>query len=120
MPASNIKSVELKGDNVIVIGELDRVNYDPTLLHVWLVQPGAPPIGAGLAIDCLGGPHCKFDKNDFTLTAAPSDFVGKFVVGPVTASAIAVLTPKPSSGVAPEFLQWQSILTVSEPSASQA
>ena len=88
--------------------------YEVELLHVWLAQPGATPPGAGLAIDCLGGPHCRFTGNDFTLTAASSDFVGTFVEGPVTASAIAVLTPKvPNTGnLVPQVLQWSQIITV--------
>jgi hypothetical protein len=113
--ASNITSVKLAGDDVIITGQVaDVARYEVELLHVWLAQPGATPPGAGLAIDCLGGPHCSFAGDEFTLTAASKDFVGTFVEGPVTASAIAVLTPRlpQSDGLATQVLQWSQIITV--------
>jgi hypothetical protein len=75
MPASNIKSVTVDGENVIIEGELDQDDYYVGLLHVWLAQPkqaaesGTPPVGAGLAIDCKSG-GCELDhRHSFTLTA---------------------------------------------------
>ena len=118
MPASNIKTVKLLSNGqVTIIGEFKDIDkYDVKLLHVWLAQPGGPgENGVGLAIDCLAeNGSCELKGNTFTLTDTGANDA-PFIAGPATVSAIAVLTPKDSSGRLPaEAIQWSRTLTLSE------
>lgn len=124
--ASNIHTVTLEPaaggnvTNVTIIGEVaQKKGCKVTLLHVWLAQPGAPgQAGAGLAIDFLAGRTDEFAGGPFTITgAAPppgapsTGVVGRFVEGPATVSAIAVLSDTKSGEVA-EVLQWSDIVSL--------
>ena len=62
--ASNIKSVSLSRAGLTIVGEIKNLqDYDLTLLHVWLAQPGVPgQPGAGLAIDFLEGKSTVFAR----------------------------------------------------------
>ncbi len=129
MPASNIHAVTLEPDvdgKVTIIGEVTKKpGCHVTLLHVWLAQPGGPgQAAAGLAIDFLAGKTTPFAGGTFTISAAAppprapgTGVVGKFVEGPATVSAIAVLSDA-KSGVVSEVLQWSLIMMLSKESVA--
>ena len=123
--ASNIHTVTLDSNldgHVTITGEVaEKQGCNVTLLHVWLAQPGGPEqASAGLARDFLAGRDAPFAGGEFEIrTATPSGagtgVLGKFVEGPATVSAIAVLSDA-ESGEVSEVLQWSLIVMVSKPS----